>query len=263
LRNGVSQDSAGRPRDEALYPGIQGYGRWTLDIYYHLLNCGLRLPPIAGSGSGWAPTTTAAPGTAAAIKAAASGNFNPVGYNRVYVFVDGELTWEKWWEGLRAGRAVVTNGPLLRPTVEGHPPGHVFQAGRGESLELEIGLSLSMRDNDKVTYLEIIKDGAVEHSVRLDKWKANQGKLPLVKFTESGWFLVRAVTDVTSTYRYAMTAPYYVDIDYRPRISRASAQFFVDWCRERVGKLSDPDSRDTWRRAEEYWTTLVNRANAP
>jgi hypothetical protein len=234
-----------------------------LDIYYHLLNCGLRMPPTAGSGSGWSPPTTASPGTAAALKAAAGGNFNPIGYNRVYVFVDGDLTWENWWEGLRAGRAVITNGPLIRPTVEGKPPGHVFQARRGDTVELEIGLSLSMRDNDKVTYLEIIKDGAVEHSVRLDQWKANQGKLPLVKFSQSGWFVVRAVTDVTSTYRYAMTAPYYVDIDYQPRISLKSAQFFVDWCRERAKQLTDPASREQWRRTEEYWTTLVNRATAP
>jgi hypothetical protein len=183
---------------------------------------------------------------------------------------------------LRAGRAVVTNGPLLRPSVQGEPPGYVFQAGRGEAFELEIGLSLSMRDNDKVTYLEIIKDGRVEHSVRLDQWKANRGKLPSVKFSESGWFLVRAVTDVTNTYRFAMTAPYYVDIGYQPRISRASAEFFVDWCRERMGQLkrsSPQDSRgdlpafanqqqkdevlDQWRRAEDYWSTLANRANAP
>ncbi|HAK94366.1 MAG TPA: hypothetical protein DCM87_05035 [Planctomycetes bacterium] len=51
-------------------------------------------PPSAGSASGVLP--------------------NPVGYNRVYVHVDGELTYAKWWEGLQAGRAFVTNGPLLR-----------------------------------------------------------------------------------------------------------------------------------------------------
>ena len=110
---------------------------------------------------------------------------------------------------------MVTNGPLIRPSVEGQPPGHVFKADRGQTVELEIGLSLSTRD--KVSYLEIVKDGVTEHEVRLDKWKATGGKLPPIKFTESGWFLVRAVTDEPSTYRYATTAPYYVEIGAQPR----------------------------------------------
>jgi hypothetical protein len=271
-----ANESGGRTRDPAMYPGANGFGRWSLDIYYHLLNCGLRIPPTAGSGSGWMPTTSAKPGTAAAMKAAASGNFNPVGYNRVYVHVDGGLTWEKWWDGLRAGRVVVTNGPIIRPTVEGEPPGYVFKAPAGETVELEIGLSLSMRDDDRVTYLEIVKDGRVEHDVRLDKWKETGGKLPPVKFEKSGWFLVRAVTDQTKTYRYAMTAPYYVEIGEAPRISRASAQFFVDWCGERQKMLADKADRSVkfaderereevlgyWRRAEEYWNGVVGRANA-
>ena len=43
--------------------GTQWDGYWTQDIYYALLNCGLRIPPSAGSASGVLP--------------------NPVGYNRV------------------------------------------------------------------------------------------------------------------------------------------------------------------------------------
>jgi hypothetical protein len=271
----VNHEAGGRPRDLAMYPGTNGAGRWSSDIYYHLLNCGLRIPPTAGSGSGWLPTTTAAPGTAAALKAAASGNFNPVGYNRVYAYVEHEFSWDKWWDSLRAGRAIVTNGPLIRPSVEGQPPGHVFQANRGESIELEIGLTLSTRD--KVSYLEIVKDGVTEHEVRLDKWKAGGGKLPPVRFTESGWFLVRAVTDEPSTYRYATTAPYYVEIGYQPRISRASAQFFLDWCRERAKQIADPmhpagkfsdektrtEALNQWQRAELYWQDLLKRSTAP
>ena len=97
-----------------------------------------------------------------------------------------------------------------------------------------------MRDGDRVTYLEIVRDGRVENEVRLDKWKEMGGKLPPVKFTESGWFLVRAVTEQSKTYRYAMTAPYYVEIGEERRISRASAQFFVDWCHARQKMLGDP-----------------------
>ena len=41
---------------------------WSQKIYYHLLNCGLQIPPTAGSGAG--------------------DNGNPVGYNRVYVHLE-------------------------------------------------------------------------------------------------------------------------------------------------------------------------------
>jgi hypothetical protein len=267
----VDHEADGRPRDRSTYPGLLGNGYCSTDIYYHLLNCGLRLPPTAGSGSGWEPPKTAQSSAGARSQRPTKPNFNPVGYNRVYAFVEGDLTWVKWWDALRAGRTVVTNGPLIRPSVEGHPPGHIFHADAGETLELEIGLSLSTRD--KISYLEVIQNGRTAHSSRLDQWKQNQGKLPPLKFTESGWFLIRAVADEPTTYRFAMTAPYYVQIGDQPRISRTSAQFFVDWCAERsnvpvrqayLSAETEPgQSIAQWRRAEEYWTTVLKNANAP
>ena len=63
-----------------------------------------------------------------------------------------------WWEGLEAGQVFVTNGPLLRPMVEGQPPGYVFHLTSGGPLELEIGLNLATRV--PVEYLQIIKNGS-------------------------------------------------------------------------------------------------------
>jgi hypothetical protein len=65
-RSGVMTNEAwGRPRERRRLPDPQGNGHWTQEIYYHILNCGLRLLPSAGSASGVLP--------------------NPVGYDRVYV----------------------------------------------------------------------------------------------------------------------------------------------------------------------------------
>jgi hypothetical protein len=262
LRDGVVDHEAdGRPRDRSTYSGVLGNGYWSTDIYYHLLNCGLRLPPSAGSGSGWEPPKASRSAAGPHSQRPTQPNFNPVGYNRVYAFVEGELTWEKWWDALRAGRTMVTNGPLIRPSVDGHPPGHIFHADAGQTVELEIGLSLQTRD--KISYLEVIKDGKTAHSARLDQWKESGGRLPPLRFTESGWFLIRAVADDPATYRFAMTAPYYVQIGDQPRISRASAQFFVDWCAERNKDNVLGASIDKWRSAEAYWATLLKNANAP
>jgi hypothetical protein len=241
----VQREAGGKPRDRALYPGVRGMPRWSQAIYFDLLNCGLRIPPTAGSGSGVTP--------------------NPVGYNRVYVHCDGELDYEKWWDNLRAGQVVITNGPLLRPTVRGQLPGHVFFAEKGQPMELEIGLTLSTRE--PISYLELIKNGELEHSVRFDEY-SKSGRLPELRFERSGWFLIRAVTDVPDTYRFAMTGPYYVQIGDQPRISRRSAQFFLEWVYERARqiKLDDPVQQRTvleyHRHARDFWQDLVARGNA-
>lgn len=246
-RSGMMDNEAwGKPRDRTLFPPPRGNGRWSQEIYYHALNCGIRLPPSAGSASGVLP--------------------NPVGYNRVYVHVDGELSWEKWFAGLRAGQVVVTNGPLIIPNVQGKLPGHVFRVDEGETAEFEIGLTLSTRD--KIDYLEVIQNGQVASEVRLADWKAAGGKLPLIKFERSGWFLVRAVTNNKDTYRFASTGPYYVEVGYERRVSRRSAQFFLDWVRERMKKVELPDAAEQrevlqyHQAAEAYWQALVEKANA-
>jgi hypothetical protein len=208
LRDGVvDSEGDGRARDLEPFSGRTGNGRWSEAIYYHVLNCGLRIPPAAGSGSG--------------------DNHNPVGTNRVYVHCGHPFTPQIWWEGLEAGRVFVTNGPLLRPLVEGQPPGFVFHLDGDETLSLEIGLNLATRV--PVEYLEIIKNGEVYADVRLDEWTKKKGRLPPVEFDDSGWFLVRAVTTNPKTYQFASSGPYYVEKAGRPRVSRRSVQFFLDW----------------------------------
>lgn len=253
-RDGMLDNEAwGKPRDTAVYPAPQGNGRWSEHIYYELLNCGLRIPPSAGSASGVLP--------------------NPVGYNRVYVHCGEELTWEKWWENLRRGQVVVTNGPMLRPRVfgpgadrEGAMPGHVFHAEQGQSVELQLELSLSTRD--PIEYLEVVQDGHTIQDVRLDQWAKAGGKLPPVKFDRSGWFLIKAVASNPKTFRFASTGPYYVEIGYEPRVSKKAAQFFVDWVHERAGriKLDDPAQKEEvlqyHRLARDFWRKKLEAANA-
>jgi len=246
-RDGMLQTEAwGKPRNLAQYPNPHGNGRWSQDIYYHLLNCGLHIPPSAGSASGVIP--------------------NPVGYNRVYVYCGPKLEYETWWENLRAGKVVVTNGPMLIPRVNGKLPGHVFASQDGQPVSLEIQLKMFLRD--QVEHLEIVQDGRVVQSVKLQQWANNNGKLPPVVFQQSGWMLIRAVTNNPKTYRFASTGPYYVEIDGRPKISKASAQFFVDWVVERAGqiKLADDSEHQSvmkyHRQARDFWQQLLDKANA-
>jgi len=250
-RDGVLANEAwGRPRDRQLYPDPHGNGRWTQDIYYHVLNSGFRIAPSAGSASGVLP--------------------NPPGYNRVYVHVEGPLDYWRWWENLRAGRVVVTNGPLLQPRVNGELPGHVFRAAAGQKLTLQPELTLTTRE--KIEYLEIILNGRTIHEIRLDEFAQRAGRLPELEITESGWIMIRAVTNHPSTYRFAASGPFYIEIGEQPRISRSSVQFFLDWLEQRQRQLEQYSFTDEAERLEvmaalqdarAFWQNLLARANAP
>jgi hypothetical protein len=236
----------GKPRDDRRLPPPLGNGYWSQEIYYHILNAGLRLPPSAGSASGVLP--------------------NPLGYNRVYVHVDGKLDYGKWWEGLRAGHCFVTNGPLLRVNANKQLPGHVFTAPEGQAIDIEVKAELDGRD--RVPALEIIRDGKVERRIPYEEWQQKRS-LGRLQFTQSGWFLVRAITDNPRTFRFASTGPYYVEVgEARRRISRSSAQFFLDWVKERMGRIQI-DGADKKRQvmayqemARKYWEKVVASANA-
>jgi len=250
-RGGVLPNEAwGRPRDKARYPDPLGNGYWSQDIYYHLLNCGIRLPPSAGSASGVLP--------------------NPVGYNRVYVRVEGGLTYEKWWQGLKSGRCFVTNGPLLLCEAEGKLPGEVFRVEPGRRLDL--ALAVQVFSNDPIRRVEIVKNGRVEGEIRLAAGQAGERRgTAEVSFAESGWFLVRAVADTPDTFRFASTGPSYVEVGSQARrVSRGSAKFFLDWMAERRETLKaagEPPRQlaevlDAHAKADRFWRNLSETATA-
>lgn len=246
-RSQMSETEAwGKPRIVERLPPPLGNGYWTQEIYYHLLNCGLHLPPSAGSASGVLP--------------------NPVGYNRVYVHIEKGFDYEQWWKGLRLGRSFVTNGPLLRVEADGQLPGHIFTAADGKEVTVEVKARLTTRD--AIRKLEIIKDGRVERTVPFETWRTT-GTLGALTFKKSGWFLARVIANNPRTFRFATTAPFYVEIgDAKKRVSRASAQFFLAWVRERATriKLDDTKQREEVLKyhtsAEKFWQDLVDHANA-
>lgn len=87
--------------------------------YYRLLDCGLRLPLVGGSGK--------------------DRNSIALGAVRTYAQLrkDEPLTYSAWIEAIRAGRTFVTNGPLISLMVEGQGPGSgVTRSARGGSVRM-------------------------------------------------------------------------------------------------------------------------------
>jgi hypothetical protein len=246
-RSGMLENEAwGRPRDSTRLPAPLGNGYWTQEIYYKILNAGLRVPPSAGSASGVLP--------------------NPVGYNRVYVHCEGGCSWDDWWKGLALGRSFVSNGPLILCKAGGQIPGHVFRSPQGTKLVLP--LHMEVWSKDKLRAVEVIHNGKTEKVIPVD---TDRGALDLgtITFEKSGWFLMRVFTDQTNTFRFASTAPYYVEIGAATNsISRESCNFFLNWVRERKGrvKVQDPvklaETIKIFETSERFWQKRMEQANS-
>jgi hypothetical protein len=207
----------GRPRDVREFPPPRGNGFYSQALYYRLLNCGLRIPPSAGSASGVLP--------------------NPVGYNRVYVHLDGPFSYEAWWQGLGEGRSFVTNGPLLLVRADGRDPGAVLRSPGGEPLS--VSLDIRVLGDDPLEAVEIIRDGVVVERLAGPDLKERLRTKPLT-FERSGWFLVRALAAVPGTFRFASTAPFYVEVgEDRASVHRDDVAFFLRWIDERIAALQD------------------------
>lgn len=236
----------GKPRDVEKFPSPRGNGYWTQEIYYRLLNCGLRIPPSAGSASGVLP--------------------NPVGYNRVYVHVGQQTSYQDWWDGLAAGRCFVTNGPLLVCRVDGKLPGHVFKLAQPRRVNVE----LQLWSNDPVSAVEIIQNGRVVETIAWDSADPSPRNVSL-QLDRDGWFLARVIADHPETFRFASTGPFYVEQPGgKPYLDRDAVQFFVDWRQEREAairaKVDDPEQLaellQDHAAAKDFWQQRLKAAES-
>jgi hypothetical protein len=229
-------------------------GREAEQIYWELLNAGFRLAPLAGTGN--------------------DASDHPVGYNRLYVYDDSidepdrsQTTDEtEWWEGVWSGRSFTTNGPLLQPRLDGKPPGHVFEIAEGKSVSLTPEVTLTVRD--PVEYLEVIQNGMVHYTARLDEFAKAGGRIKPMVIDQPGWAIIRVVTLHEGHFRAAMSAPWYFEVPGDRRISKRSVKFFQDWLSDYETELkSDPalnlsSYAPFIRSARQFWESRAGQANA-
>src|ERR1019366_1237052 len=192
------------PVDIALgkvdYMEILGFSdhRATAGVWYRLLNLGFRVPAAGG---------TDAMANFASLR-------GPVGMNRTYVRVPGEMGVAEWLEGLKRGRSFATNGPLLGLTLGGAGVGDELKFGAAPP---RVEFSVHLRSIVAVDHLELVCNGRVARSfitrAPLDRLDV-EGDIPL---NSSGWCLLRASTDsardeVLDNYVYATTSPIYISL---------------------------------------------------
>lgn len=209
-----------RKRDEFKpdYPGgIVGYVDYVLDLYYAYLNCGFHLMPTAGSASGVLP--------------------NPLGYNRVYVKVDGSFSYEKWIEGHLAGRSYVTNGPHMIVTVGGQDPGSTVTVRGGVD---SIGMSCELYSRVPLSRFEVVYNGDVVMSA---KSKMRDGAYAFdcdIPVAESGWICARCYEAIDDNVRFAHTAPFWINVGTKPFVpDRQAARYFLRKTDELIAAAAD------------------------
>lgn len=221
--------------EELKFKDARAVGRLNEFLYWQMLEAGFRLTPTASSDF--------------------AVNETHVGYNRVYIYSEEQPTEATWWQAISQGRTVVTNGPLLRASVNAMPPGSVQASYRGQPIPIDIGVSLSVRE--PVDYLDVIFNGETMYSAKLeDHYK--RGEFPPMEIDQSGWLVIRVITAHEKGYRLATTAPFYFEFDGKPRLSRRAVDFFEVWlAKSKAAITADPKELEQMRpwiaNAEQFW----------
>jgi WD40-like Beta Propeller Repeat len=184
----------------------------TVPVWYRLLNCGFRLPGSAGTDCFLNRIFSNLPGG-----------------DRVYVKIDGPLTYADWIAGLKAGRSFVTNGPMLELTLDDRGLGDVLKLAEGRKLRVKA----KARSQFPVTKVELMYNGKVVSELprAADELSAALDEELLID--KSGWLALRASgpgrPDSPLPALYAHTSPIYVEVGGMPMRSADDARFFLNW----------------------------------
>jgi hypothetical protein len=158
----VMERPAGLPALSVL-PGVE--------LYYHYLNAGFRLPLAAG-------TDKMSEGI-------------PVGSSRFFAKVGKEQTYDAWLAALKAGNGFITNGPLLTFEADGRESGSVVAFHEPRTVTARA----TARSIHPFTRLQIIVNGEAAATSETPQRDANgiyEAKLEAgIKLDRSAWVAAR------------------------------------------------------------------------
>jgi hypothetical protein len=118
--------------------------------------------------------------------------------------------------------------------------------------------------------LEVIQNGIVARTIPCNGDR-DQTLSSTLTFNESGWFLVRGIAENEKTFRFASTAPFYVELGQAKLwISKASSRFFLNWVNERIDRVKANVTDQSQQaellrhheRARKFWQERIRKANA-
>jgi hypothetical protein len=184
----------------------------SVPLWYRLLNCGFRVPATAG--------------TDVFLNRIGS---NLPGGDRVYVHLDGPLSYLHWIDGLKAGRSFVTNGPMLTFTVNGKEPGTVLAVGEKPTLRVKA----TARSLFPLTKAEVVHNGKAIVSLKLSDDQRSATLDREITLDRGGWLAFRAdgpgTIDSALPTLNAHTNPVYLEVKGGVYRSAEEARAFLKW----------------------------------
>ena len=216
--------------------------RAELNMWYHTLNVGYR---VRASGETDFPCISG----------------DRVGMGRVYVRMDGRLDYDRWCEGIAAGRSYVSDGSA-------HLMGFHARSGREADakrvdvgvrgsewrsdgpVRIEFGVDAAVRrDGPEPVTIELIVNGFPWASTTVETSGVLDEVSLVANIRESSWVAYRV-------FPHAHTNPIFVIVGDRPiRASRASAEWCrrgVDQCWREKARFYAPDELDAAREAYDH-----------
>jgi hypothetical protein len=165
--------------------------------YYRFLNCGYRLPLVAGTDKMSADV--------------------PVGLYRTYAHVgDQEFSYENWCRAVRAGRTFISGGPIIRFSVDGRSIGDSVHLDGPGTVDLEATAASIF----PISTLQIVQGGKVIASTHDPKGSRLLALSERVRVDQHTWFAARCGgpeyfdslrhRDVWERGIFAHTSPIYV-----------------------------------------------------
>ena len=144
----------------------------SLQLWYRLLNCGLKVYASAGTDCFLNRVRSLPPGWA-----------------RTYVNLPEGLSYNKWTEGQRQGRSFITNGPMLTFRYEGNPA-----AGSSVTSEKPAGILFKAKAESQypMDRVEFVFNGEVVKTLDLSDDKLSAEFDGQIQIPESGWLALRA-----------------------------------------------------------------------
>ncbi len=184
----------------------------SLPLWYRLLNCGFHIPATAG--------------TDVFLNRISS---NLPGGDRVYVKSGAQLSYDRWIDGLKAGRSFVTNGPMLSLTVNDEEPGQVLKLGDRPKVRVKA----SARSRFPLTKAELIHNGKVIATAKLDADNLTATLDQEITLDRGGWLAFRAdgpgTPDTPLSTLNAHTNPVYIESAGVTHRSPEEARAFLAW----------------------------------
>lgn len=210
----------------------------TAEVWYKLLNLGIKVP--AGAG-------TDAMANYASLR-------GPVGMNRIFLNTD-SISKTAINTSIREGRSFVTNSALLGLHVNGKAPGDIVSSYAKQTVKVDV----SMRSIAMMNKLELVQNGVVIKSFDLTNGAKNFDASFDLDLKNDGWIVLRAYNnqaqkEILDIYPYVTTNPIWLKGYGALPNNKQDADYFIGWL-DRVLDATQQRKTD-FNTLQEYQETI-------